>query len=399
MPAGASFKVAINEPFDQNHRYFGYVQRYVPHDSGAYLTNVNLDGFIESGKIGAVRIPDDDALVKGHLVDQGATLITVQVPESLGGFWNPVELYVWRCSGVSVDSRSSLTKRAVSWYAAAIVVLPLVVLVYILAALATSTTDVRTGVPFIRYLDPVFMTAGSDGKGSLSKLQILFFSLIVFWLLSYILARTGALSDLSSSILYLLGIAGVGSAMAKGTDEHKNRLSLDNRAWLIRKGWLPPGGWAAVNKASWHDIITNDGGEFDVYRYQSCIFSMTVGGALLINGVQELASFTIPETLLGILGLSQAVYIGGKAVSTSAVAELDDAVSAARKAEKALVQPAAPKPAAAAAGAGEVSLAAEQAKQVAFAEYLEKATDAKVLFESLTGVTITDDQLKPAVIA
>jgi hypothetical protein len=32
-------------------------------------------------------------------------------------------------------------------------------------------------------------------------------------------------------------------------------------------------------------------------------------------------------------------------------------------------------------------------------EYLEKATDAKVLFESLTGTTIPDDQLKPAVMA
>jgi hypothetical protein len=54
--------------------------------------------------------------------------------------------------------------------------------------------------------------------------------------------------------------------------------------WLIGKGWLPPAGWAAINKASWHDIITNDGGEFDVYRYQSCIFSLTVGGALLLAG-------------------------------------------------------------------------------------------------------------------
>jgi len=267
---------------------------------------------------------------------------------------------------------------------------------YLLAAVATRTTDIRSGVPLLRYFDPVYMTAGSDGKGSLSKLQILFFSLIVFGLLCYILARTGALSDLSSSILYLLGIAGIGSAMAKGTDEHKNRLSLENRAWLIRKGWLPPAGWAAVNKASWHDIITNDGGEFDVYRYQSCIFSLTVGGALLMNGVNELASFTIPQTMLGILGLSQAVYIGGKAVSTSAVAELDDAVTSARKAEKDLTQPV-PAVAGAAPSDAVSLLAAERAKAAKHAEYLQKAGDAKVLFESLTERTITDDQLKPSV--
>jgi hypothetical protein len=186
----------------------------------------------------------------------------------------------------------------------------------------------------VRYFDPVYMTAGSDGKGSLSKLQILFFSLIVFGLLSYIVARTGVLSDLSSSILLLLGIAGVGSTAAKGTDDQKNRLSSENSLWLIGKGWLSQAGWAAINKASWHDIITNDGGEFDVYRYQSCIFSLTVGGALLVGGVNELAAFTIPQTLLGILGLSQAVYISGKLVSKSSVAELDDAVTKARAAEK-----------------------------------------------------------------
>ena len=153
----------------------------------------------------------------------------------------------------------------------------------------------------------------------MSKLQILFFSLIVFGLLSYIVARTGVLSDLSSSVLLLLGIAGVGSAAAKGTDEQKNRLSLANRLWLLQKGWLPSADWAAINDASWHDIVTNDGGEFDVYRYQSCIFSLAVGGALLVGGVNELASFSIPQTLLGILGLSQIVYIGGKLVSTSSV--------------------------------------------------------------------------------
>jgi hypothetical protein len=391
MPAGASFKVAINEQFDPSRRYFAYVQRYVRHDDPRYKELVNLDGFIESGAIGAVRIPEDDALVKGNMVDPGAALLTLRVPDSIGGFWNPVELYVWTCADQIVKYRSILRTRAVSWYAAGLIVWPVVLLLYLLAAIATRMTDVRTGIPLYRYFDPVYLTAGSDGKGSLSKLQILFFSLIVFGLLSYILARTGALSDLSSSIAYLLGIAGVGSALAKGTDQKKNSLGFENRAWLIRKGWLPPAGWAAVNKASWHDIITNDGGEFDVYRYQSCIFSLTVGGALLVSGVTELASFTIPQTLLGILGLSQAVYIGGKAVGTSAVAELDEAVTSARAAEAKLIEAATAPPAAADA----VSVAS--IKAASYRDYMDRATDAKVLFEALTERTVTAEQLKPAV--
>lgn len=113
------------------------------------------------------------------------------------------------------------------------------------------------------------------------------------------------LSDLSSTVLLLLGITGVGSAAAKGTDVRRNRINFDNWSWFVRKGWLPPKGVVEVNRASWNDIFTSDG-EFDVYRYQSCLFSLAVGGALLVAGITELASFEIPQTLLGILGLRPA---------------------------------------------------------------------------------------------
>jgi hypothetical protein len=76
-----------------------------------------------------------------------------------------------------------------------------------------------------------------------------------------------------------------------------------------------------ANIASWRDLFTTDG-EFDVYRYQSFIFSLAVGGALLISGVVQLSSFEIPTTLLGILGLSQAVYFGGKLVTPTTMAKL-----------------------------------------------------------------------------
>jgi hypothetical protein len=394
MPAGAPFKVAINEPYDANRRYFAYVEP-TEHAAG----NVNMYGFMEGSDVGAVEIPANDPLVKANRVDPGATLLTLQIPDSVGGFWSPVDLYVWSCTGASVKSRSELTINATSWHASLLIAVPAVLLLYVLAALATRATDVRPDVSFFRYFDPVYMTAGSDGKGSLSKLQILFFSLIVFGLLSYILGRTGALSDLSSSILLLLGITGVGSAAAKGADEQKNSLSFDNRAWLITKKWLPDEGWAAVNKASWHDIITNAGGEFDVYRYQSCIFSLTVGGALLVNGVNQLASFTIPETLLGILGLSQVVYVGGKLVSTSSVAELNDAVDKARAAEQTFIKDAATKPDPnPAAGGTPLDVAIRRAGKTGYDDYMDKARYARTLFLSqITGRTVKEEQLAPAV--
>jgi hypothetical protein len=266
----------------------------------------------------------------------------------------------------------------------------------VLAALAAGAMDVKK-VSWYRYLDPVYLTAGSDGKGSLSKLQILFFSLMVFGLLSYIIVRTGVLSDLSSSVLLLLGIAGVGSAAAKGTDEQKNRLSLENRLWLMQKGWLASPDWGAVNEAKWRDIVTNDGDEFDVYRYQSCIFSLAVGGALLVGGVNELASFNIPQTLLGILGLSQIVYVGGKLVTTSSIEELDAAIEAARTSEKtfsdASMKNADPTPADA---GNPLEVAIRRAGKANYWDYTSKARSARDLFESLTGLHISDAQLAPS---
>src|SRR6202035_3683318 len=96
---------------------------------------------------------------------------------------------------------------------------------------------------------------------------------------------------------------------------------------------LPSGGLAAVNSAKWRDIVTSDG-EFDVYRYQNCIFSLVVGGALLSAGISQLASFTIPETLLGVLGLSQVVYVAGKLVSPASVADLNKSTAALRELER-----------------------------------------------------------------
>jgi hypothetical protein len=102
-----------------------------------------MDGFIEGGAIGAVQIPDDDALVKAKLVDPGTTLLTLRVPDSVGGFWSPVELFIWTCEGVSVKYKSSLTIRATSGFTG-MVVWPVVLVIYFLAALATKQTGMKS---------------------------------------------------------------------------------------------------------------------------------------------------------------------------------------------------------------------------------------------------------------
>ncbi len=274
--------------------------------------------------------------------------------------------------------------------------------VYLLLARAAQVVDKQTDKKFLRYLDPVLLTAGSNGKGNLAKLQILFFSGIVVGLVGFIVGRTGILSDLSPTILVLLGIAGVGSAAAKATDVSRNRIDFENWAWFVRRGWLPQGGLAAVNEAKWRDILTTDG-EFDVYHFQNLIFSVVVGGALLVVGLRDLASFSIPETLLGILGLSQVVYLGGKLAGAPSCAELNKATSALKDLEKDFVttaagtpDPSPPTGVKATDPPADLNAAIRRAGNAKFTAYSEALKNVRIMFESVTGQKVTDENFQPA---
>ena len=174
---------------------------------------------------------------------------------------------------------------------------------------------------------PIAITAGVMGRGSISKLQIFFFSFVVIWLLIYILLRTGELSALSPDVLMLLGISAAGTAGAKATAVTRKRLSSENWSWLVKKGWVK----AKMDKRqeSWGDLLLTEG-EFDVSKFQMLAFNLVVAIALLISGLTELADFTIPPTLLGILGLSQAVYLGGKVIPANPYADLNRMTTALR---------------------------------------------------------------------
>ena len=65
---------------------------------------------------------------------------------------------------------------------------------------------------------------------------------------------------------------------------------------------------------------------------------MVVGLGLLKVGFTELATFQVPESLLALLGLSQAVYVTGKLVDQPTIQELDKALSDLRALEDAFLQ-------------------------------------------------------------
>jgi hypothetical protein len=368
LPAGGTANFVLKESFRPEVVYFGRIETgFDKTGDGDYFEPFPKDSF------SAKQIPPEHPLIARGLASKSDTLVTVQIPDEVGGLWRKAKVYVYACTKASPDAVSSVVLPASSARWSGLMVVLVVVTMYLGGAVASRSVDpTNPGLSWTRYLDPVFMTAGADGKGSLAKLQILFFSMIVFGLLAYIVSRTGLLSDLSSTILMLLGIAAIGSTAAKGADIKRNRIDVDNLSWFVSKGWLPAGGLAAVNNAKWRDIITSDG-EFDVYRYQNCIFSLVVGAALLAAGINQLSSFTVPETVLGVLGLSQVVYLAGKLVSPPTFDELNAAGKKVIELEDQILHSRAVDPASSPPGSPE------------YAEYEKAAKRAHFIFESVTG--------------
>jgi hypothetical protein len=212
-----------------------------------------------------------------------------------------------------------------------VVALCVVLLAYVVSVLALG----RVGNAYS--WNPVYLTSDRSDRASLSQLQIYCFTLIVFGLLTYGLLRIALLSEISGDVLQLLGISAAGAAGANVAEQMKKRLSYDNWAWLRNHGWLTAyesgvGQPADTSRARWGDLLKTNG-DFDVYSFQLAVFSLVVAYALLTADIEHLATFTIPANLKALLGLSNVVYIGGKAINPGSVAELDKKVTDLRSAE------------------------------------------------------------------
>jgi hypothetical protein len=193
-----------------------------------------------------------------------------------------------------------------------------------------------------RSWSPVFVTSNKFGRASLAQLQIFIFTLIVVGLLTFVLLRTSVLSDISGDILMLLGISAAGTTGARIAEVLKGRLKFEHWSWLRNQGWLtayedstdhklkPP-----LAKAAWQDLLRSEG-SFDIYSFQLATVSLVVAIALVTSDLRGLAHFTIPEHLLQLLGLSNFVFVGAKAISPDTFKDLDDKLEEVIQAEAVL---------------------------------------------------------------
>jgi len=277
--------------------------------------------------------------VKAPQDDRKRVELTLRMPEVAFGWHRPRQLVV---ASFPLDEKGTLKTESPGAYAAQefpvsnggfcmLISLAVVLVAYIAAVLALG--KVGGGYSW----DPVYLTSDSKDKASLAQFQIFFFTLIVLWLLTFIALRTGMLSDISLDVLLLLGISAAGTVGSKVADSMKKRLSYENWAWLRNRDWLTTyesgiGQAPDVKRARWGDLLKTDG-DFDIYSFQLAVFSIVVAYSLVTSGVDQLATFEIPANLKGLLGLSNVVYIGGKAISPNSVGELDRKLTDLRRAE------------------------------------------------------------------
>lgn len=180
--------------------------------------------------------------------------------------------------------------------------------------------------PLWRCLDPVAMTSDLFDQGSLPKFQILFFVLIVVFSLAYLVFWRGALTDLSETVVYLLGIPALGTLGAQITTVTRDRMSAENWAWLVNRGVLPINEVGAGDPPRWSDLVMS-GSELDLTKMQALLFSFVVGYSMVDMGPSGLAKFAVPPALLSILGLSQVVFVGGRFTKPTTMADIDALVN------------------------------------------------------------------------
>jgi len=302
----------------------------------AFPTNLPADAPLDFGVVGTLSgaswvfpivswMPSSSPSKLGDLV-----IGPVPGMQLSGIGWQHLTLLVVACGADGKARLDTGTAEAIvsARLPAVLLAASITILFYVFGALTISVPAPSRW----RRLNPLWLTLDGSGRASLSSLQIIFFSVIVLYLVSYILLRTGILASLSDTVLLLLGIAGVGSVGGKLATVNTQRLSFDNWAWTKRKGWTTTTGYH-VSRPQWSDFFTTND-DFDPYKFQMLSFSFVVGVALLMTGLSGLANFAIPTALLGVIGLSQAAYIGGKVVAPTSFGDLDSKLTELRKAQE-----------------------------------------------------------------
>ena len=191
------------------------------------------------------------------------------------------------------------------------------------------------GMPLLERLNPLRITANPFGEASLSNLQFFGFTLLIGSLAFYRWMLTGVLGSFPADLLILLGVSTGGSVAARVVQQ-RSGLSEQARKDLTRRGWFT--GSVKWRRPRLNHLLAS-GGHFDLSRMQAFVFSLIVAAYVLSSGVIDLGTVKIPTEMLSLMGLSQAIYIAGKAVAPAYVAAIEEGVEQLRTLEQQLIDP------------------------------------------------------------
>lgn len=157
---------------------------------------------------------------------------------------------------------------------------------------------------------------GEGAQTALAQLQMLMFTLIVASLLFYQWLRTGLLQELSTDLLYLIGISTLGAAGSQIGSALKKGLTPDMVRYAHQLDWFTAPLAQTCKRADPAGLLTTNK-RFDIYKFQMLVFSIVIAAYVIAAGADELDKLHISATLLTLMGISQGAYVGGNVTSDS----------------------------------------------------------------------------------
>jgi hypothetical protein len=354
LPARGDARIVYNKPLDiaqpQRFRVFNVTGSGDLSAVSIRKIRERLPSNSDPSVVSVEQIPDK--LIRRYPRTDNV-LLRLNIDDRFSAPWTPHEFIIVECTAKGQFSSWARVDAQVSAPYVTLFCIPVAAICFALAIWAVYKSREETAAGLIEkypsvfkakkfdridFINPIQLAANAFNQGSVQKLQVLMFSFLIGWLVLSLVLRTGTLSDMSVSVVALLGISAIGAAVSQITYTSKTRLSCKNWSWLQSNHALKA---QPARSPQWKDLVLTNR-EFDVYKLQAIIFSLAVAAALIAAGGSNLSTFEIPDTMLGVLGLSQVVFVGGILVRPPATDDLDKMLDnlrdAAEKWSQAIVQ-------------------------------------------------------------
>ena len=155
------------------------------------------------------------------------------------------------------------------------------------------------------WFSPLWLGRNRRGEARMSSFQITVWTYLVFSVAVYVLLMNGQMIDINQGVLYLLGISGGGSLLARvAAARQAQRVEIVTGAGgeeTARERLIP----------AWSQLIMS-GGRVDLSRLQILLFTLLTAFYVGITAMVTFQFPEVPEGLLTLMGISNGLYVLGK---------------------------------------------------------------------------------------